>query len=174
MSKLKSENIIEESDIDFSILRTILVYGKVKNLGRNNIVLFVKEMLQKSKEITMVDDQYRMPTYVEDLAFICKICLDKKVKEIFNISSSKLLSVYEIALEVADVFDLDKSLIKRISTNTLNQRAPRPLKTGFDLTKTNKILKFYPKTFSKFYKGLKVYLHKIHLTHKSCSCLKFL
>lgn len=148
-SKLKSEQVLEASAIDYTILRTILVYGQVNNLGRNNIVLWIKESLENQKEITIIDDQFRMPTYVEDLAKACKISIDKRAKGIFNISSNKLLSIYEIARKIAEVFDLDGSLVKRISTATLNQKAPRPPKTGFDLSKTNQELDFYPKSFKE-------------------------
>ena len=147
VSKLKSEEVLLKLNIDFTILRTILVYGKVYDMSRSNIVLWVKSMLEQEKEITIVDDQYRTPTYVEDLALACKISMDKKATGIFNISSNKLLSVYEIAQQIADVFQLDKKFIKPISTATLNQTASRPAKTGFNLSKTNKVLEFYPKSF---------------------------
>lgn len=146
-SKLESEEILTKSTINYTILRTILVYGKVFDMSRSNIVLWVKKSLEEGKEITIVDDQFRMPTYVEDLALVCKLSIDKKAFGVFNISSNKLLSIYEIAQQIAEVFELDKSLIKPISTEVLNQTAPRPPKTGFDLTKTNKELGFYPKTF---------------------------
>lgn len=149
LSKLKSEEILINSKIDFTILRTILVYGKVFDMSRSNIVLWVKEMLEKGKEITIVNDQYRTPTYVEDLALACKISIDKKAKGIFNISSNELLSVFEIAQQIAETFHLDKNLIKPISTSKLNQTAPRPAKTGFDLSKTVKELGFYPKSFKE-------------------------
>jgi dTDP-4-dehydrorhamnose reductase len=135
-TKLMSEKLLEKSSIDYTILRTILVYGLVNDMSRSNIVLWVKESLENGKEITIVDDQYRTPTYVEDLALACKISMDKKAKGIFNIASNALLSIYEISLEIANAFGLDKSLIKPISTATLNQTANRPVKTGFDLSKT--------------------------------------
>lgn len=148
-SKLKSEQIVVNAGISYSILRTILVYGKVNNLARNNIVLWVKEMLEKKKKITIVNDQFRMPTYVEDLAMACKLSIDQNAKGIFNISSNQLLSVFEIAVQVAEVFELQKELIVPISTETLNQKAPRPPKTGFNLSKTNKELGFYPQSFKE-------------------------
>jgi dTDP-4-dehydrorhamnose reductase len=149
VSKLKSEEVLIHSKISYTILRTILVFGKVYDMSRSNIVLWVKSMLEKGKEITIVDDQFRSPTYVEDLALACKIAMDKKAKGIFNISSNELLSVYEIVQQIADVFHLDKKLIKPISTSTLNQTAPRPAKTGFDLSKTNRVLEFYPESFKE-------------------------
>lgn len=149
LSKLKSEEVLVNSKASYTILRTILVYGLVKNMARNNIVLWVKEMLESKKEITIVDDQFRMPTYVEDLAMACKISLDTKAQGIYNISSNTLLSIYEMVLQIADAFKLDKNLIKPISTSTLNQAAKRPPRTGFDLAKTNKVLGFYPKSFQE-------------------------
>lgn len=148
-SKLKAEEIITNSSVHYTILRTILVYGLVDQMKRNNIVLWVREMLANNKEITIVNDQFRAPTYVEDLAMACKISMDKSAKGVFHISSSTLLSVYEIAQQIASVFNLDKNLIKPISSKTLNQRAIRPSKTGFDLSKTNTQLLFYPKSFKE-------------------------
>lgn len=149
LSKLKAEEVLLNSTIDFTILRTILVFGKVYDMSRSNIVLWVKSMLEQNKEITIVNDQFRMPTYVNDLAMACKISMDKKAKGIFHISSKKLLSVFKIAQQVAEVFNLNKNLIRAISSSTLNQRAKRPPKTGFDLSKTNQKLGFYPKTFKE-------------------------
>lgn len=149
LSKLKSENILTTSNIDYTILRTILVYGKVFDMTRSNIVLWVKKSLENKEQITIVNDQYRMPTYVVDLALACKLSIDTKTTGVFNISSNTLLSIYEIAKQVADVFNLDENLIKSISTTELNQKAIRPVKTGFNLTKTNKVLKFFPKSFKE-------------------------
>ena len=149
LSKLKSEKVIQKSTINYSILRTILVFGKVHDMSRNNIVLWVRKMLQEKKEITIVNDQFRMPTYVKDLALACKLSIEKDVRGIFNVSSNTLLSIYEIAQQIAEVFNLDKSLIKAISTETLNQKAPRPPKTGFNLEKTEKELKIVFKSFKE-------------------------
>ena len=147
VSKLKSEEILKKATIDFTILRTILVYGNVFDMSRSNFILWVKEMLEKKQEITVVNDQFRTPTYVEDLALACKISMDKRSKGVYNIASNTLLSIYEIAQQIGTVYGLDTSYIKAISTSTLNQRATRPKKTGCDLSKTKKELKFYPKSF---------------------------
>ena len=128
------------------------MYGKGVNLKRNNIVLWVKDMLENNKEISIVDDQHRMPTYVEDLALVCKLSIDKNIRGIYHVSSNELLSIFEIANQIATVFGLDKKLIKPISTKTLNQKAVRPLKTGFDLSKTTRDLEFHS---TSFLEGLK-------------------
>lgn len=149
LSKLKAEELLTKSYENYTILRTILVYGKVYDMSRSNIVLWVKKSLEEQQEITIVNDQYRMPTYVENLAEACKLVIDNHVLGVFNVSSNELLSVYEIAQQIAEVFSLDKTLIKPISSETLNQKARRPAKTGFDLEKTKKELGFIPKSFKK-------------------------
>ena len=140
LSKLKAEEALVKSTIEYTILRTILVYGKVHDMSRNNIVLWVRQMLSEEKEITIVNDQYRMPTYVDQLALACKLAIDKNATGIFNVSSNQLLSIYEIANQIAEVFNLNSTLIKPISSEKLNQKAKRPRKTGFDLTKTTNLL----------------------------------
>ena len=147
LSKLKSENIILKSNIKHTILRTILVYGAVDNNNRSNIVLWVKNSLENKKEITVVTDQYRMPTYAEDLAESCLLAVENNIIGIYNVSSNTLLSVYDIAIIIADTFDLDKNYIKPIETSRLNLPAKRPPLTGFDLNKSITQLKLPSYTF---------------------------
>ncbi|EAR12488.1 hypothetical protein PI23P_07680 [Polaribacter irgensii 23-P] len=45
----------------------------------------------------MVVDQFRAPTYAEDLALACKISMDTKAIGIFNVCSNEILSMYQIA-----------------------------------------------------------------------------
>lgn len=135
-SKWKSELKIRESNVTHAILRTILVYGLVDGNDRSNIVLWVKNSLENKKEIHVVTDQLRMPTYAEDLAEACWLAVEKRAKGVFNVSSNQLMSIYEIALAVADAFGLDKKLINPVRTNALSLPANRPLSTGFDLNKS--------------------------------------
>ncbi|HIE45632.1 MAG TPA: SDR family oxidoreductase [Flavobacteriaceae bacterium] len=148
-TKNKSEKYITKSAIDYTILRTIILYGINKNSTRSNIVLWVKNSLEANKPISVVTDQYRMPTYVNDLAEACLLSVQKKAKGIYHISSNELLSIYEIALEVAKTFNLNTDLIKPILTDKLNQKAERPKKTGFIIDKAVKELGFKSVSFKE-------------------------
>jgi dTDP-4-dehydrorhamnose reductase len=57
--------------------------------------------------------------------------------------------MYQIAQQVALVFELDINLIQPIATAVLNQTAVRPAKTGFDLIKTNTELRLYSQSFKE-------------------------
>ena len=148
-TKLKSEKYLKRYDINYTILRTIILYGLIENSSKNNFVLWVKNSLEQGKSINIVTDQYRMPTYVNDLAFACLQSVKKKAKGIYHISSNELLSIYEMALEVANTFNLNKDLIKPILTEKLNQKAIRPTKTGFIIDKAVAELGLKPMSFKE-------------------------
>jgi dTDP-4-dehydrorhamnose reductase len=42
---------------------------------------------------------------------------------------------YHFAVKIAEVFDLDAKLIQPIKTSDLKQASPRPLRSGFDISK---------------------------------------
>ncbi len=149
LSKLKSEEAIQNILDKYTILRTILVYGKVANMKRSNIVLWVKKSLEKGETIRIVDDQYRMPTYVGSLAEACLLVMKEKAMGIYHISDRELLSIYEIAIQIASFYNLPKALIEPIHTTELKQKAKRPPKTGFILKKAIVELGLRPLSFNE-------------------------
>jgi dTDP-4-dehydrorhamnose reductase len=148
-SKLAAEKVIMSSKVDWCILRTVLVYGITNDMSRSNIVLWVKENLEKGKSINVVNDQWRTPTLAEDLAMGCFLAATKKAKGIYNISGKDFLSPYDIAIHTAAFFGLDKSLIKPVDSNTFKQPARRPLKTGFVIEKAKRELGYEPHSFDE-------------------------
>ena len=148
-SKLAAEELLLNSNIHFTILRTIIVYGIVNDMSRSNIVLWAKAALEKGNPINVVDDQWRMPTLAEDLAEICLLAAEKGAKGIFNASGKDMMSIVELVQHVADYYQLDKSLINPISTASLNQTAKRPKRTGFILDKSIKELGYQPHSFTE-------------------------
>jgi dTDP-4-dehydrorhamnose reductase len=146
-SKLAAEKVIQNSSISWGILRTILVYGITNDLSRSNIVLWVKKSLEEGKKISVVNDQWRTPTLAEDLAMGCYLAAIKKAKGIFNISGKDLMSPYDIALQTAGFFKLDKSLITATDSTQFKQPARRPLTTGFIIDKAKKELGYEPHSF---------------------------
>ncbi len=149
LSKWKSEQILQKHSCDWVILRTIIVYGTSDNLSRQNIVLWAREALKKQEPFNVVDDQYRSPTLAEDLAQACVLALEKKALGVYNISGKDIMSIFEMVERMADFYKFDKSIINRISTKTLNQKAKRPPKTGFILEKAINELNYQPHSFEE-------------------------
>lgn len=148
-SKAAAEELIQKSDINWSILRTVLVYGVTFDMSRTNIVLWVKDSLEKGKSIKVVNDQWRTPTLAEDLAMGCYLAAKKKASGIYNISGKDFMTPYDMAIKTADVFGLDKSLITPTNSNEFKQTAARPLKTGFIIDKATKDLGYNPHSFDE-------------------------
>lgn len=150
MAKWKGEQIVQNSNLKkWAILRTVLVYGIVDNMSRSNIVLWAKGALEKGKPINVVDDQFRSPTLAEDLADGCILVVEKNATGIYNIAGKNQYSILELVKEVADYYGLDKSLIKPVSSKTLNQPAKRPPVTGFILDKAKTELGYNPHSFKE-------------------------
>ena len=148
-SKLLAENMVREYCIKWSIARTVLVYGVVNDMSRSNIVLWAKGALEKGQPINVVDDQFRTPTLAEDLAKGCQLIEHKQAEGIYNISGKDQMSILELVQRVANYFDLDASILRVVSSESLNQPAKRPPLTGFDLTKSRKVLGYEPHSFEQ-------------------------
>ncbi|TDS15905.1 SDR family oxidoreductase [Sphingobacterium paludis] len=154
-SKLLAEQAIQNTDCTCAILRTILVYGVINDPNRSNLVLWVKNKLAQGETITVVKDQWRMPTWVDDLADACILAAQKEASGIYHISSEQLFSILEIAQQVADFWRLDQQLIQPISAADIGQAENRPAKTGFILTKSKQELGFRPTPLRQSFEAIK-------------------
>jgi dTDP-4-dehydrorhamnose reductase len=148
-TKVEAENLLKASSIKWAALRTIIVYGMVKDMSRTNIVLWAKGALEKGNPINVVFDQWRMPTLAEDLADGCVLAVTKEAQGVYNICGKDFMSIVELVEKVADFWKLDKSLIRPISSDSLNQTAKRPKRTGFNLDKSIRDLGYNPHSFEE-------------------------
>lgn len=148
-SKLAAEELVKKSELGWAIIRTVLVYGITADMSRSNIVLWVKENLEKGKPIKVVNDQWRTPTLAEDLATGCYLAALKKAHGIFHVSGKDYMTPYDIAIKSAEFFKLDKTLITPTDSSQFTQPARRPAKTGFIIDKARTELGFEPHTFDE-------------------------
>ena len=129
----------------WNIVRPVLIFGTGKNLSRSNIALWVINKLQSGEDIRVVDDQWRTPTYVHDLAVGIHQLIKAKKNGIFNLAGPEYLTVYDFAIKVAKVLGLHRSKISRVDSKTLGEFGTRPLKTGFDITKAQEAFGYNPR-----------------------------
>jgi len=148
-SKHEAEKLIQKSIIKWAIARTIIIYGVADEMSRSNIVLWAKSALEKGEPLKIVNDQWRMPTLAEDLAEGCYLIAKKGATGIYHLSGKDFMRIDELVERVADFFHLDKSIISTVSSDTLNQTAKRPPKTGFVLDKAIHDLGYNPHSFEE-------------------------
>lgn len=148
-TKWEAEQYVMQGKVNWAIVRTVLVYGNILKGTRSNIVTWVKDNLEKKRQIKVVSDQIRTPTFVEDLVYGIQLIIEKEKKGIYHISGKEVLTPFDIAVQVTDYFGLDKSLMERVNADTFTQPARRPLKTGFIIDKAERELGYRPVQFSE-------------------------
>ncbi|TNF49802.1 MAG: SDR family oxidoreductase [Bacteroidetes bacterium] len=149
-SKVDAENLLLGStNKNWSIVRTIIVYGKGENLSRSNLILWALDALPKGEPMNIVNDQFRAPTWADDLAWACLRVCELNEKGIFHICGPETMSIAKIVRRVATHLKISAPKINEISSETLSQPAKRPPHTGFDLTKSRSVLGYRPKTLEE-------------------------
>lgn len=138
--KLEAEKIVSKYDKS-AILRTQMVYGLSK---KQNIFLWIKKSLEEGKEISLFVDQWRTPTFVDDLATACIKACELSSTGIYHISGKDTLTPYWLGIEVAKFFNLNQSLIKKTDTELTTQKAVRPLRSCFNIEKAKRDLQYQP------------------------------
>ena len=148
-TKVQAESIVETSEIPFAIVRTCLVYGNTLTGTRSNIVNWAKDNLAAGKHIKVVSDQWRTPTWVEDLAKGIWLVIEKNATGIYHISGKDKLTPYDIAMKTAALCGYDNGLIEKADAASFSQPAKRPPRTGFNINKARKELGFEPVGFDE-------------------------
>ncbi|MFP4663110.1 MAG: SDR family oxidoreductase [Bacteroidales bacterium] len=162
-TKLMAENYLLQKPVKAGIVRTVLVYDSPQS-SRANIVGWIVNSLKQHKQIQVVNDQFRTPTLVDDLAEgLIKLMTGKK-EGIWHISGDEYLSVYDFACRTADAFNLNKKLISPTTSAQLAQPARRPPKTGFRITKAMRELNYHPHNIAQ---GLTVIKNRMDLSARS-------
>lgn len=138
-SKLAGEIAVLESGASVAVIRPNVMYGAGVHLKSSFVEWLVNE-LRNEKSVRIVDDQYNNPTYARRLAYVIRMVLENNAWGIWHFGSKEVVSRYTFALKIADTFGLSSSLIDAISTVELNQKAPRPLRSGLICEKLNKEL----------------------------------
>jgi dTDP-4-dehydrorhamnose reductase len=107
------------------------------------------DALTKGDPMKIINDQFRMPTWADDLAWGCLEICNRNKKGIFHLCGPELMAVNEIVFRIAKHLGKSTDNVEIISSSTLNQPAKRPPRTGFDLTKSKTELGYNPKTIEE-------------------------
>ena len=149
-SKVAAENAVRAlPDNLWTIVRTVLVYGHANNMSRTNIATWIINNLAAGKPINVVTDQFRSPTYVDDLARGIEKSIRYNKSGVYHVAGRDMVSIFDFAIKIADVFGFDRSLIHPVDASTFSQTADRPPKTGFIILKAETELGYRPQSFER-------------------------
>jgi dTDP-4-dehydrorhamnose reductase len=156
-SKLAAENALISGGVDYTIVRTMILYGKGENV-KPNFALWLIDKLGSNQSVRIVDDQFGMPTIVDDLAWALVKIVNLDKRGIYHVCGSEYLSRFEFAVKLSEVFGFDEDLILPVKTSDLNQAAERPMKSSFVLLKSQTELGIKPLNVTEGLHLLKIQL----------------
>ncbi len=147
-TKLEGEASVRKLSNDWVILRTNVVW----NIGGNFKASFadwVVDELQSNRHIRIVADQWNNPAWTVDLGNVIETLIQHDANGLYHHGSSRIINRYDFACMIANVYELNSSLIEPITTKELNQSAQRPLQCGLITKKLENDFNFTPsKTIS--------------------------
>lgn len=133
--KVEAENIVRESSISWTIVRPILMYGWPYPGERDNPVVWWVRSLENGKPIKVVDNVFNKPLPAWSCAEVIWEVIRQHRTGIYHAAGRDHLSLYQFALQVAEVFELDPRLITPVPDSYFPEIAPRPRDTSFDTSK---------------------------------------
>lgn len=138
-SKLEGERRVLEENRKTIALRTTVVYGpdpQEKN--------FVHQLLRRGRageRMTVPADQVSSPTYNADLAEASVELAERGLGGVWNVAGTDILDRAAFARLACAVFGIDAGLVTPVSTASLGQSAPRPLRAGLRVERARATLR---------------------------------
>lgn len=142
--KAKEEDMVRKSSLRHSIVRAILMYGWNLEVERKNSVTWLLDALGSGRPVNMVDDIFCNPLFAMDSCRVIWKIIELNKEGIFHVGGKDELSRYEFARVIADVFGLDKDLIKPVKNEFFSGIAPRPVNTTYNIGKIGRELGIFP------------------------------
>lgn len=138
-TRLEAEKIILSASNENVILRSAVIYGWHKKSRFTNWIL---QTLKENRIVDTFIDQYNTPTLVDDLAKSILYIIKKNISGLYHAAGKTCINRYEFAVILAETFNLNKNLIKPVTSAEKKQDAPRPISTCLDSTKLEKLINF--------------------------------
>lgn len=119
-TKLKGEQIIQESNLPYLILRTDQPYCWIEKWQHTNSVIRVINSLKNNKKFFEIEDWFNVPTYVPDFVNATMKLIESRKEGIFHVSGTDFVNRYEWAKITSKIFQLNSNLIESVNSSVLN------------------------------------------------------
>ena len=137
-SKLAAERAICEVVENALILRTTVVFGWDSN--SKNFAMQVYDKVRAREPMTIPLDQFGNPTLAEYLAEVSLTLAQRGARGVVNVVGADRVARSDFALALVKLFGGSPDLIVPVSTESLKQKAPRPLRGGLKTAKLERLL----------------------------------
>ena len=154
-TKLEAEKIILKQPQNV-VFRTSVIYDWDFRVRFFN---YVVDNLKNQREIEATYDVFNSVTLVDSLIQSIFLAIKKDVSGLFHVVDSTCVNRFEFAKCIAEIFKLDKKLIKKKSIDDIDVIAKRPKNACLNNSKAKKELGMEFRTLEK---GIKKVLDKIN------------
>ncbi len=146
-TKLEGEEEVRANARDFLIVRPAQIWGENRFVKKPTLVQKVVEALRAGREIEMISDQAQSPTYAPDLANSLLDLLEAKARGVYHAAGGSALSRHEMAVKVAEAYDLDTGLVRPVKLAAAGLPAPRPQNVALSSAKLSALTGRAPALF---------------------------
>ena len=137
-SKLAAERAICDIVENALILRTTELFGWDSN--STNFAMQVYRKVRAREQMTIPMDQFGNPTLAEYLAEMSLALAQLGVRGIVNVVGKDLVARSEFARALVKLYGGSPDLVVPVPTESLKQKAPRPLRGGLRTEKLERIV----------------------------------
>lgn len=140
MTKYKGEIVVQDSGVEFAILRIGYPYRADAFELKNDFVHALMGRLANHQPIAAVTDHYMTPTFIDDIAYAIETVLEKNATGIYHVVGSQVLTPYDAIQMIADKFGYDKSMISKTTRAEFYKgKAPRAFNLSINNDKITKL-----------------------------------
>ena len=109
VTKAEGEKVVKGSGLHSLILRIAFPYSFFG--VKKHFVSAMYNRLSAGLPLKGITDETFTPTWLDDLSQAIDVLISRDVDGVYHIGGADALTPYQIALEIADIFNFDKSLI---------------------------------------------------------------
>ncbi|MBU0580934.1 MAG: SDR family oxidoreductase [Candidatus Margulisbacteria bacterium] len=142
-TKYFAEQEIQKIDKNWVILRCALMYGTSPSTHNTFFTNSINK-IKNGEAVTFFLDEYRTPLFLNDLSLAIEKIIKNDAKGIFHVGGREKLSRLEFAKIVAEVFSLNKSLIKSAKVADMPNPEKRARDCSLNIDKMRKELSWEP------------------------------
>ena len=146
-SKLDGEISVQNSSADYCITRTSTPFGL--HSKKKSFPTWIIDTVKQNKLVNIVSDQFTSPTYVPNLSKMLMEISEKKINGIIHTADTTRISRYNMAELIFDKFNLNKTLLKPVTTDQMKWVAKRPRDSSLNVTKASSVLDSKPQSLEE-------------------------
>ena len=153
-SKLLGEKKLISIAESWCIARSSVIFGWGRE-QRPNFAAWVLRSLREGKKLNVVTDQYASPTLNNNLAEMLLEIAERKLQGIYHVAGRDRINRFEMAVNIADIFNLDNTLLSPSNSSSTSWLAKRPKDSSLNVEKSLKELNTKPLHIDEAIKEMK-------------------